>query len=207
MKHIQLYEADQKTLSWNELGPEAKAHAIEAHRHINVDDDSWHDIVLEDIEDELKEEGWNHVVVQYSGFFSQGDGASFTGVLTSDGVRRFIRELGIDVPDEIADWYVIQSTRNSARYSHERTVDLEVGYDSDEDVIELFPVGMEIPFRYDLKEIRDRIEEEGSEWLVDRCRAIYRQLEDEWDRQTSDEAVEDTLIANGYEWDKKGNIV
>jgi hypothetical protein len=35
---------------------------------------------------------------------------------------------------------------------------------------------------------------------------LYRRLQDEYDAQTSDEAVKDTLIDNDYTFDEEGRI-
>jgi len=40
--------------------------------------EDWHDTILADIFDELSDEGFPDAYIQYSGFYSQGDGASFT---------------------------------------------------------------------------------------------------------------------------------
>lgn len=43
----------------------------------NISDD-WHDDLIQVFEDELQESGFNQSTISYSGFGSQGDGASFT---------------------------------------------------------------------------------------------------------------------------------
>lgn len=40
--------------------------------------DDWHDDLIQVFEDELQESGFNQSTISYSGFWSQGDGASFT---------------------------------------------------------------------------------------------------------------------------------
>ena len=68
----------EETFSFSELSPTAKKHAIDELRDTNVDYNDWHEPIIEDFENEMKEFGLSDVDVQYSGFYSQGDGASFT---------------------------------------------------------------------------------------------------------------------------------
>ena len=43
--------------------------------------DGWHDYILEDSEQHLKEIGITEPKINYAGFYSQGDGLSFTSQL------------------------------------------------------------------------------------------------------------------------------
>lgn len=207
MKHIKLYESleGEKTFSFEELSPQAKATALENHRDINTDWDSWQDDVLTDAESELEQDGFTDVEIHYSGFYSQGDGASFTGQV--ENPRRFVEGvLGMEhLPDSILDLFTIESVRGTSRYYHEKTVALEVDYDDSEgDIINEYPLGLEVPFTYDLAKIAAEIKKRGDSWLETKCRKIYRRLEKEWDWLSSDESVEDALIANGLKFTEDG---
>lgn len=43
-------------------------------------------------------------------------------------------------------------------------------------------------------------------WMKDFARWIYKQLEPDWDYQTSDEAIEESINANEYEFTADGKI-
>ena len=210
MQHVKVYESfsEEKTYSFEELSPEAQAKAIEANRDINVDDRDWHETVIDECKEDLEADGFRNVEIGFTGFWSQGDGASFTGWVHSDSMWRFVNEvLGFKLPAVVLDCLTIQVERNQSRYYHENSVDVEVDYDSTEDVIEDFPFGMEVPFTYRLSEIVEEVDKKASEWAKSRCREIYNKLEEEYESQQEDEAVKDTLLANDYEYDEDGNII
>jgi len=210
MQHVKVYESfsEEKTYSFEELSPEAQAKAIEDHRDINVEDQDWHEGVIDECKVDLEDDGFQDVEIMYSGFWSQGDGASFTGWIPSDNMWRFVNEiLGFKYPPVVLDCLTIQVERNQSRYYHENSVDVEVDYDSREDVIEDFPLGMEVPFTYRLPDIVEEVDKKAAEWVKSRCREIYNKLEEEYEAQVVDEAVKDTLLANDYEYDEEGNII
>jgi len=55
-----------------------KAELIEEYKFINVDD-SWYDMAIEHWTEVLNEIGFHSVEIRFRGFWTQGDGASFTG--------------------------------------------------------------------------------------------------------------------------------
>jgi hypothetical protein len=54
---------------------------------------------------------------------------------------------------------------------------------------------------------RRQIGRKGEKWLKSTCRKIYSDLEKEYESLTSDDAIEDSLIANDYEYDEDGKII
>ena len=209
MQHVKVYESfsEEKTYSFEELSPQAQAKAIEDHRDINVDTD-WYSTIIDECTEDLEDEGFKDIEIMFNGFYSQGDGASFTGWIPSDNMWRFVNEiLGFKYPPTVLECLTIQVERNHSRYYHENSVDIEVDYDSTEDVIEDFPFGMEVPFTYRLKDIVEDVDKKATEWVKSRCREIYNKLEEEYDALQEDESVKDTLLANDYEFDEEGNII
>ena len=205
MKHIKLFEDIDRSYSWDELSPEAKAKAIDAHRDINLDGNWFEDEIVYQ-EEALEDDGVGNPEIMFNGFHSQGDGASFTGHV--ENMKNFIKALGMnELPQEVEDAIIIKFKRGSSRYYHELTVDIDVYKDTDDKFITSYPFGPEVPMEYDLDEIVDDIDSLGEKWRIKKCQEIYRALEKEYDSLLSDEAVEDTLIANDYEWDEEGNIL
>lgn len=66
-------------LKFNELTDSQKKIVLDKMRDINVDDDYWHDFVTDEFKAKLADLGYTNVKTQFSGFWSQGDGASFSG--------------------------------------------------------------------------------------------------------------------------------
>jgi hypothetical protein len=136
--------------------------------------------------------------VYWSGFWNQGDGASFDGSYKykagglkavkahapkDETLHRIVQRL-----QEVQRRYfygLSARAKQSGRYYHEMTMEIAVTHWHDHEVE------------------RDD-EEEIIDCLRDFARWIYRQLEVEYDYQNSDEVVDEMLIANEYEFDEDG---
>lgn len=135
--------------------------------------------------------------VYWSGFCSQGDGASFEGRYRyAKGAAEAIRQHApLDVElHRIADKMQALQRRifyrgvfditQSGRYVHEMSMQVEWSEDCPDDIAD-----------------------DILECLRDFARWIYRQLEKEYEFQNSDEQVDETLTANEYEFDEDGGII
>ncbi len=206
MRHIKLFEEVDRAYSWDELSDQAKRKAIDNNRDINIDNTYWHDDIINDATEDLYNDGIEYVEILYSGFHSQGDGASFTGRVRDP--KKWLKVIGMEnIPEEVADLVYARIDRRTSRYYHELTVDLHFEFETDDPTVTCYPFGPEIPMEYDLDEIQREIEEKGDKWIKSTCRKIYSDLEKEYESLTSDDAVEDALIANDYEYDEDGNII
>jgi hypothetical protein len=58
---------------------EDRADLLEKYRWINVDDNSWHEYIIQRWTEHLEALGFKNVDIQFTGFCSQGDGARFVG--------------------------------------------------------------------------------------------------------------------------------
>lgn len=138
--------------------------------------------------------------VWWSGFGSQGDGASYEGWYSySKGAAREIRNYAPQdsVLHSIADrlqsaqrrnFYRLQVTvTQSGHYYHSGTMRFDVARTDDIDVSES-----------DIDTV--------SEALRDFADWIYSQLESQWDYLNSDECIEDMIAANEYEFTESGDI-
>jgi hypothetical protein len=136
-----------------------------------------------------------------SGFFSQGDGASFEGSYSySKGALDAVKSYA---PQDATLHAIVQrlqkvqarnfyrleaSVTQSGRYVHEMTMRFNVS-------------------RTDYQAVSVADGEELSDCLRDFARWIYRALETEYEYQSSDEVTDELLEANGYEFDEDGNHV
>ena len=190
---------------------ETRDKLIERHRYINVPDDWW-DSVYADFENICKIIG---VFVHgdepsFTGFASQGDGASFAGTYLAyafdmkTGEQHNFYELApaeirAHAPEDeelhrIADELCMLSRVyfplhiNIARfgrsnYVHEQTMDCHVEpMDGDPDDW--------------AEEVHTHVQGEGTMLMRDLARWLYRTLEDEYDYLTSDEAVWAAILDN-----------
>lgn len=196
---------------FNELSEDAKKKAIEKLRDINVDH-QWWNFIYDDVQKILGFLGFQDITIEFSGFYSQGDGASFTGRYSFNKEwRKALEEYDpLDHNDsgwkkfgealEAASKIVEASTgeghieaeitRSDHHYSHENTVSFNV---------------------YSSEDMYADIPEEAGEAFVDTCqnimRHIYGKLEGSYDNLTGDEAVAECIIANEYEFTEKGEMV
>jgi len=224
------------TYTFDELSDRLKEEAIEANRDINTYHD-WHEFVIEEFQEDLDDMGVGDVEVEYSGFYSQGDGASFTGkvedmklFLTKTlGMTQYSNEELDELPTAVkekANGFIDSLTiafnrKYGSRYSHENTCQADtwceilhnVGYDEEYPdgkihFTDRVLTGEPIVFM-DLQEEVDKIEKAAEEWRLEQCRELYRSLENEYDSLQSDEAVAETLESNGteFEVDEDGELV
>ena len=68
-----------KTFKFNELSPEAQQVAIDQYRESDHLIDGWHEHIEEDFHAILEMIGVYNIDSQFCGFWSQGNGASFSG--------------------------------------------------------------------------------------------------------------------------------
>jgi hypothetical protein len=206
MKHVKLFEEVDRAYSWDELSDEAKETAIDNDREINIYDNDWHEGVISDATEDLFADGVEDVEILYTGFHSQGDGASFTGKIYDP--KKWLKAIGMEnVPPEVRDLIYARIDRGSSRYYHEMTVGLIFQFETDDSVLFTYPFGPEVPMEFNLVKLQEEIEKKGEKWLRSTCQKIYSDLEKEYEALTSDDAVEDTLIANDYKFDEDGNII
>ena len=137
--------------------------------------------------------------IYFSGFWSQGDGACFEGTYRyAKGATKKIREYAPQdkelhrIADELQAvqrkhfYHLIASMNHTGHYCHSGCMSVEVEHNED---------------RY--RDIGDA-EEEIKQLMRDFADWIYAALESEYDYQTSDEAVEEAIRANEYEFDEEG---
>lgn len=65
-------------LKFNELSDKQKSKVLDKLRDINVEHDYWHEHITDDFKIKLESLGYSDIKTQFSGFWSQGDGASFS---------------------------------------------------------------------------------------------------------------------------------
>lgn len=200
MKTIQL-----ELFTFDELSDDAKAKAIESERNNDCLDYYWYTNETEHFKDCLALIGFTNVEISFSGFYSQGDGASFTAdydssLINLDELKRNDTRLfdlmarndsifgasGLTSDNRITA--IVK--RISHHYSHENTVtvdDIEIngcGWGDDEcDKINIAYNDLE---KY-LTSLKN-----------DLCHIIYSSLEAEYEYQTSDEYIAELLTINDY---------
>jgi hypothetical protein len=191
---------------------------LDEHRDINVHHEWW-DSVYDDFNEICKILGieLNEREPCFSGFWSQGDGASWAGRYRAQGLNypglaplytydlapAKIREYaGDEKLHEMADRLCLLARiygpvyakvgRSSNHYVHDSTMQIDEWEFYDDERNEDVP-----------PEIAEHIETELLDVFRDLAGWLYATLEREYDHLTSDEAVADTLEANEIEEEKE----
>lgn len=203
-----------RTYKIYELPEESKKAAIEEiknrdsfyNREIDLD---W---VIENETEDLEALGLENVEISFSGFWSQGDGASFTARVND--IPAFIKTIGVTdeiLPKVLAAFeevYEMRIVRTDSRYFHENTVRFEIEEMDDTELILMSGFGIG-DITVDLNETLGDIglEAKASAWVKAKSKEIYRKLEKAYDEEFSDETVVEWSDSMGIEYDEEGNEV
>lgn len=223
-------ESEEKVIHFNDLSDSAKEKAIEDYLDEDYLDYEWWDSVYEYFQDQLEDFGVYDIDIKFSGFYSQGDGASFTtrkiesdlfmkkalGVESNkffeyeddpkpkESLLGDLSDLGFDEYSREKmnpDNFEFTIDRSSHNSVHENSVVLNMDYD---DILE-FDDSVKEPMEF--REFIDDIDDKGQEWLKSKCKEIYSKLYEEYEMLTSEETISQTIIDNQVEFDEEGNRV
>lgn len=190
-----------------------KERLIERYRQCNVEYDRWWDDTWTEFQAKLLKVGIEARDMHFSGFWSQGDGASFIAKVYQSDMTKFMRRHAL-VRQFPAAWFwsrrdrqclYVDTHRIGHHYSHSNTVRPELNDDCgveltvDQEENDLRRAALEVWQHMLEAEWRD-LDEAIVEILRGYMDEFYDLLEEEYYELTSDEAVWDTIEANG--WDK-----
>ena len=181
-----------------------KDQLLEKYRDINVDGDWWHEDVYGWFEEQCNEQGveigrlnkGKLRDISWSGFWSQGDGASFGGKVID-----YTKALG----DRLNDYpilykyitelngYIDCRWNTNYRYNGISNFNIEV-----EDIGAYLDADHPFEDIWDkqMNQELDAVECHLLDLVEDLCSLLYKSLEDEYEGRTSDEAVWDTIVVN-----------
>lgn len=190
-------EESVKIYQFNELSDSAKETARDEYRNIGMQY-TWWDCAINDVKEIGKLMGIDIDSVYFSGFWSQGDGACFTGEYEyKKGSVKAVKEYApLDEElHKIAEYLVSIQKRHfyslytrvshSGRYNHEYCTHFDITDHR----------GVEVP---------DDTEEALKDALRDYMRWIYKRLESEYEYLTSDAAIDESIEVNQYEFLETG---
>jgi len=195
VKQVTLY-------SFDELSEQAQQKAIETVR-------GWDHLFEPD--EEFVLEGFvtqnphiENMDITYSGFWSQGDGASFTGSIGRDWLIDFFAENVNDELKTILREVEVSFFRHSSRYAHYNTVSSELdGSDMVwADHIEENDTLKDRMIENYLDDMRQAIEE----YRTDLCHDIYNALEQAYNHCHSDEHIIELINENEYLFHSNGDF-
>jgi len=226
-----LENEEERTYSFEELPDESKEKALERYRDINTDYIDWHDPIIEGFDEDMKGLGLDNIEVKFTGFYSQGDGASFTARV-DDEEKFLMNALDIKSSTEFLDMGDDKDTSRDDDDLRQLVGDLRnIGYDTREKLTpdDLYMEIVRISSRYshentieasvemeeldiedddrDWDKFQDEMESMITGWARDESRELYSRLSKYYEELQEDEAVAETLILNDYEFNLDGEIV
>lgn len=194
---------ETKIYHFEELSPKAKEKAIQNAREC-LEFSDYAGYTLEDAKTIAAMMGWNISEVRYSGFYSQGDGACFVGAMHyKDNCFAAMQAYAPTdtVLHNIAKrWHTLQQNNgfalsanvgHSGFYFHEHCTEFDCFDSRAQDGF------------VESTETEDDIKEITRDFM----RWIYKQLQDEYDYQTSDSTIEEMLSNNDCEFTEDGKII
>jgi hypothetical protein len=220
-------ETEQTEFSYQELSQRAKDKALQKFQEQL--DYEWWDSVYENAKAGGPERGFEIEDIRFSGFWSQGDGASWTG---SVNIKEFLDyHLKEDNPDfgryfvlqaivgEGSDWIERRTNinRSGFHYVHDNMMRIEsIGYNSldslDENDEERLQADGPLQ-RANIYQLYkgadiDHLIDDLEKWILEEAQAyarqIYDDLESEHEHLTSEESLIETAEANGWMFDEDG---
>lgn len=204
-----------RTYRIDELSPEAKKAAIEGiqNRSRFTERDIDLDWLVSSLEADIEEDfSLENVEISFTGFYNQGDGASFTGRVNN--IPAFIRAIGIEdeilpkVLESLEEIYEMRVVRINSRYSHENTVRFEIEEIDDTELIIMSGFGIG-DITIDLNETLEEIglEKKASEWVKVKSREIYRTLRKAYEEEFGEEVAVEWADNVGLRFDEEGNEI
>lgn len=182
--------------TFEQLSESVQAIVIDRNRYTNVDYDAWDDCIIESAKEELKKAGFGDCEVNYTGFYSQGDGASFTteGIDLEQYMRNakiWSKFKGLHRAIKESDLTMCVKRFNH-RYYHEKSVDVE--YNS---------------WRLSTKEseLAEKLCNIIGDDIEKRSKAIYKSLSESYELLTSDSEVKETLLNQDTEYTIDGKVI
>lgn len=166
--------------TFDELSESAKQKALEKRRYWNVQDTFWYECTYDWFKETYPQ--YNDCEISFSGFSSQGDGASFTFLLDSAYFEKWVE--GLEIPEwkkAILVHYTPQfyGKRNGLPYVHKRSVTID--FESEEHHYQ------------NIDEFKEEMYPEFLELLrseyYSHCDELYKTLESEYDYLTSNECI------------------
>ena len=181
---------------------------IEKHRDINTDF-NWWECTEEHTKEHLRSEyGFAMDELQWSGFCSQGDGASFTGAVWEFSTLINKHKELLDAAPVLCKLILADKAdlsfrlvRGDSHYSHENTVAAEMSFNMtfadifDDDDSPALLIERAVQTYVDINELGS-FEKAILELLKDKMRKVHQDLEAEYEHLTSDEVVWETIVDN-----------
>lgn len=193
---------------FSELNHDAQQQAIKDIRNDEAYMDwDWSESVIDDFKRKVEREYDIHVDdVRWSGFWSQGDGCSFTGTVNTNAY--LLEYYGFKFNHMcLYDWFnndfrfTIERTESFGHYVHENTVHVfteRLGVPDWDGYTTIHNILMDAAKNLEgcLEDLKNSL-----------CKLLYKELEDTYESYMCDDAIIDYIISYEFEFDANGNRI
>jgi len=217
---MRTYTEEKTAYQFDELSDKAKERAVSDYREHSMHD-GWWDCVYDDYKQKCEAAGFNSPKFQFSGFGSQGDGASFgcSFSFTGDEAGKFLSQAGkaalttlqvelrllgeSGVPELNASGHIVIE---DSRYAHANCMKFDIPFRLWSFTGEFSTEGYELMEAFEAK-YAEGVYESILEAARDIADDLYRDLEKEYEYLTSEETVAEMSEANEWEYDEDGRMI
>lgn len=171
--------------------------------HINVEIDFWYEGIIDNHTQKLESLGFNEVKIAFTGFGSQGDGASFT--CNSIDFKKWLSENSTNNNNKRLlsllnkDLIELDGNIKRDRYTHYCHWNTTTLYLSDS----VFGEKNSYP---NIESTIEQLDKDITNFMQSYNKKIYKDLDNTYDELTAEKAILETLEANDYEFTEDGNI-
>lgn len=175
-----------------------KQKILEKNWDINISFDDWYNYIIDEWTEKLEQLGFIKPSIYFTGFYSQGDGASFTADID---IKLAAQKSGLFTDREINLLYTLwyygligaSIIRTTHRYYHENTTVLE------------YYGELQTNWKY-IEKVVNKLWKYLESTRYNLSKEIFKDLENEYNYLISDVAILETIQANDYEFYEDGNL-
>ena len=202
-------------MKFNELSERAQQRAVEnAQQQLGEwFDGQW---VTDEWRDILIALGFWDVQIHWSGFWSQGDGACFTGSWDTEWVElgTLAQYISPNDPDKYGDFAQrmhglckLLATADDGE-SNTTDDDQELPIVNHAKLAHIGRYNHENSIDFEVEPYgNDDVRQEFIDWCKDLMRMIYKDLEETYECETNEESARDYIVANELDFDEDGNTI
>ncbi len=201
-------------VSFDQLSEDQQHEVLERFREINVEDEFWYELAVEEFKEDLSGRGLSCNDVCFSFGYSQSDYASFDAKLID--YEAFLSGMKLTEKEKRVATYMFENDFVRISYnSRDFRNDVSLNFDV------INPHADYVKGSFDVKtwsfnvnekckqaeayifcrELLNKIERYTEDFGNDACHKLLKRLEEEYEYQTSDCAVHDMIIFNGFQFD------
>lgn len=175
--------------TFEELTKERQLKELDVHRDINVSHD-WYADSVSDFKDALNILGFKKVKIEFTGFWSQGDGASFTGEFNLPTDTDTL-EMRLDKFKSEYPWLYDSDKKLSDSF-----LDFDLTDDIYNETLSVYRISHHYSHSNTITCDNNSVKDFARSFSD----FIYKRLDKEYEYLTSDEQVKETLISNEMEF-------